>query len=230
MEFRRLVALLTRVPALAAFWTCWRDLGYYAQSTGKPGHLGREEVAALRAEFSGLSFKFSDGDSPSAAAADAIFSSGLLVLQDDGSAISPLFTTTNHRLQPGQQSLATKGGLARGHKFRMQAGAQQALFDALDIKPECLARPDGQPMDHEETRRVKLLVMTFDSALGKPNRAPKDYTPGLCQDAWRVVSRHEAALCDEFAQRVLLNRQHPSFIGMTTEKLLPRFEELLAGE
>jgi hypothetical protein len=195
------------VAAVAVVFELYQELAYASRggaefgvvSEADSGHLARE-LGLDKADLARL------------------VESGLLV-RHEGGYRCPLFIAHNEHLRPGTLPIHMQGAEAsRVARACKKLGAAEGTMSLL-MDPALLRRPDGNPMEGTEVRRMEWLVKALDRIF-RIERPMDRYTAGLVQDAYAV----SAAWTDEQIQTVLkrfaIRRSHPAFGGLNTEKML----------
>ncbi len=103
----------------------------------------------------------------------------------------------------------------------------QAFQQALLIQEAKMVDAEGKPLDRETVRRVTRLIVSCDNALYRPDRPAWSYTEGLIQTALRVLQEFSDEEIDVVCDRLAKLPRSPALMGMTTERLLPEFREVL---
>lgn len=218
--FRQLKTRFGLERSLFIWFVLWQELRYRAQEGNCPGRLPGVEVPLLLAALSLAE--------PDEAAQrdifDHIVSSGLLK-PDGQDFVCPRFALL-HGAEPNR-SQAQKGGDMRAYTQRMKKATSQTFQQSLLISEAKLVDEQGEPLLAEEVKRVMRLIVACDNALFKPNRPPFGYTEGLIQEARAVLKRFSDEEIDLVCRTVALHRNHPSLNGVTTEKLLPIFPDIM---
>jgi hypothetical protein len=115
----------------------------------------------------------------------------------------------------------------RAFTQRMKKAQGQSFRQSLLINEARFVDDEEKPLSAEAVKRVMRLVVACDNALFKPNRLPFGYTEGLIAEARGVLKKFGDEEIDLVCRTVALHRNHPALNGVTTEKLLPMFDEVV---
>lgn len=191
----------------------WVELGYEVETTSRVGFLRSVSEERFRRSVHEVE--------------RALEHLRPLMEPESGGWMVPRFARHHEHLDPSHVPMHMRGAAvskwARGNVKADQQITQQSLL----IPPEIWKKPDGSQMNHEEIRRVMVLISALDRALGRPERpaTSNGFTEGLVLDAWRVMQTYLPDQVDLLCRRLILKRGNP-VIPNTTEQVLPRFRNL----
>jgi hypothetical protein len=201
---------------LLIWWELFQQLKYRAEEGQVPGRLARLElpnvVKALAEQVPGAS--------------EALLLDAKVLLPDGEEYVCPRFASL-HGGSVGGRSNAQRGGDMRAFDARMKKAEGSAFQQSLHISESKLKDEEGQPLEADLVRRVTRLVVATDNALFRPNRPPILFTEGLIQDALQVARKLSDEEITYVCRIVAKHRSHPALNGMTTERLLLKFEEIV---
>jgi hypothetical protein len=153
------------------------------------------------------------------------------VLVEDGEEIRcPRFAALHGGDLLGDRTMAQRGGDMRAFSIRMKRLNEGGAFQlGLHISDRKMVDEEGRPLEADTCKRVTRLIVACDNALFKSERPPLHFTEGLIQDALAVTRHYTDEEIDHVLRTIAKNRSRPVLIGMSTEKLLPRFAEYTAS-
>lgn len=224
-EMRRLRGVVGDAAAVYLLVKFWAELGQLGQmpDRGKRlGWMGSEEAELF---YMGMEAPAADGPGGMAAMMGQLARCGLAT-PEDGGWMCGRFAKVNPHLDANFQPMHMKGAEASRYKRGVAKFHGVAAQLSLQVPEEVWTRPDGGKMDHEEVRRVMVLIRMVDGALGKGERPATGagYTEGLVQDAYRVVTGYLAEQTEGVCQWLLEHRGRAG-VPTTTEAFLARWEE-----
>ena len=219
--FRVLRSALGAERALFVWFVLWQELAYRAQEGGCPGRLPKVETASFLAALEPVEADAQKREQ----LLNLAFHSRLLVL-DGEDYVCPRFAVL-HGDMGQQRTQAQRGGDMRAYKQRMKKAGGAAFQQSLLISESKLVDEEGQPLAAEEVQRVTRLIVACDNALYKDPRPSFGFTEGLIQDARAVLKRFTDEQIDFVCNQVALHRNHPALNGLTAEKLLPMFGDIV---
>lgn len=227
---RKLRELFGLERALLVWWVLFQELKYRAQEGGLVGRIPKADRGGLESaieERMGPGRVNGDGGAPPPGWLAALLESKLLV-EDGDDYVCHRFAVLHGGEEPGGRTMSQRGGDMRSFTMKMRRLDESGAFQqSLHIADTKLVDEAGQPLDPDLVKRVTRLVVACDNALFKPTRPPMQFTEGLVQEALRVARRHTDAEVDYVVKTVARHRHHPALNGLTTERLLPRFEEVV---
>jgi hypothetical protein len=209
------------LPALHFFWLLWRDLAQLSQE-GLP--LGRMKVANVDA-FLGLLVelgRFSDQQQAREFLEKSVIATGLLT-RDGEDLTCPRFVMLNPEL--AFKPRESRGGLGRAYALKMQRFEKTLIQGGLRLPANVFVEADGTPLETEMVQRIQRLVVSCDNAL-KRDRPPIGWTESLVALALLVVRKHTDEQIGWVCHKLALNCEAAILNGMTTEKLLPKFDTI----
>jgi len=208
--------------AMHFIWLLWRDL---AQLTQEGGALGRMKAANVDAFLSLLveGGKFKDKAAARAFWDQHIISPGGLGIADGDEVVFPRFVSLNPEL--AFKPRESRGGHGRSFSFRIKKMNATLIQGALKLPTSHFVDAEGKPLDGETVERVTRLVMTCDAAL-KRERPIVGWTESLVAYALVVIKKYTDDQIYWICNKVALNYGAAILNGMTTERLLPKFDTI----
>jgi len=207
--------------ALHFFWLLWRDLAQLSQE-GAP--LGRMKPANVSAFLCLLVEKGLFGDLMAAADFWEKQVVGGLMLRDGEEVTCPRFITLNADL--ALKPRESRGGHGRAFALKQAKFERGLIQEGLKLPSTCFVFADGTAMPPELVQRVQRLIVSCDNAL-KRDRPPIGWTEGLVTLANQVVQKFTDEQIQWVCKKVALNYDHAVMNGMTTERLLPKFDTVV---
>lgn len=208
-------------PALTVFRyiRLWVDLAYAAQLGNKLGLISETEFKLYALSV----------DQNEETLIVGLIAGGVLTIVPGGYECAR-FAKCNPHLDPDYKPMHIKGAEASRYNRDLRKFAGTAAQESLLIPEGVWTRPDGTKMDHEEVKRVMLLIRSVDGALGRPERPANGtgYSEGLAQDAYRVVKDYLAEQIEGVC-RWLLEHRGRAGVPATAEQFLARWEEFARG-
>lgn len=233
LEFKRLLGVLlsdpinsTRAQCVATdiFFSVFQTLYNSMTEGGQPGMLSASDQPILVSELT------ASGENGEFVLQQLIGTAKLLVVNDDG-LFCPMFERYN-KPGGGNSRMQSMGGKAVAFDKRVKKVTENLLAEGLRIPGTVLQDTTGQPLDAARTGRMQNLVVRCDLALCKQIHGGKDYTAELVQNALGVIDAFTDEQIQAIIKLIVKHRAtgkfsgHAALIGMTTEKLLPRFSEM----
>jgi len=210
--------------ALLIWWVLFQDLKYRAQEGGPAGRMPKADQQSFLSE---LATQFEE--TAHAVKIDEIIPTlvELKILIEDGED----YVCTRYAVLNGEGSAgrtnAQRGGDMRAYDHRARKLGEATLQQSLQIADSKLVDDEGLPLPAEEVRRITRLVVACDNALFKPLRPSPGFTEGLIQSARTVLKKYTDEEIDQVCRIVAMHRNHPALNGITTERLLPVFGEMI---
>jgi len=227
--FRQLARVVGDVQALYVWFAVWQGLAYRMQEGGPAGRVGREElpmlVKCLSTEQGGL---LHIGDNPGEVKTEALEKvlQEMLFKGDGDDLVCLRFITLHGGVSSSPRSMAQRGGDMRAFTMRMKEAQGDALQTTLSISEHKFVDEQGEPLDPELTKRVTRVIIACDNALFRPQRPPVCFTEGLIQSALVVARKFSDEEINYICRSLALHRSHPALNGLSTEKVLPQFQEM----
>lgn len=236
LEFKRLLAALSSNPASSGraqciatdiFFSVFQTLYNSMTEGGQPGQLSTSDQPILISEIA------ASGENGEYVLQQLVGTAKLLVQNDDGF-FCPMFERYN-KPGGGNTRMQSEGGKKVAFDKRVKKVQDSMMGEALKIPAAILTETTdagGQPLDAAKLKRIQSLIVRCDLALGKQIHAAKDYTAELIANALLVVEVLTDGEIAAIMNLVIKHRAtkqfsgHPALIGLTTEKLLPRFMEM----
>jgi len=216
--FRELKAALGGVGAAhSAWWELWRELGYWAQEGNLIGRLPGEALA-------GFQNALTDQGLPGEGTLASMVACKLLAPEADGYYCAR-FALLNRDLS-GAKREAVGGNMKKFYGDQKRLGGR-VVQQVLSISGTKFVDKDGNPLSSEETEKVTRLIISCDNALFKGERPSPGFTEALIQDALVVSRQLTDDEIDCILRAVALKRAHPFLAGMTAERLLPQFRDMI---
>lgn len=234
LEFKRLLAAIQSAKghsnngcaqALVTdiFFSVFQTLYNSMTEGGQPGQLSLSDRPILISEIA------SSGENGEFVLQQLVGTAKLLVQNDDGF-FCPMFERYN---KPGTNTrMQSMGGKQVAFDKRVKKVEAALMGDALKIPAAILIDATGAPLDGVRVKRLQNLIVRCDLALSKQIHAAKDYTAELVQNALPIIDSLSDDQISAINKLVIKHRAteqfsgHPALIGLTTEKLLPRFSEM----
>jgi hypothetical protein len=219
-EFQRLFALLGGNKEKTLFWV-WRlycDLGYLAKSGGRLGFLPEGDVELYTTAI---------GEVTDSEAAIQKLRESKWLMPEEGGYLCVRFMNVNAHLSFGGSERAQRalGGRMKGFRSQMSKIEANLAGQTMLIPETLFVRPDSQPMEPEEVRRVTLIIKGVDTALGLPDRQRWQYNEGLVQSAYKVNLQMSDEQISTALNLIVRKRGHPA-LPRVTEQVIPMLPEL----
>jgi hypothetical protein len=219
--FRQLRQLMGSAErALFVWFTLWQELGYRAQEGNCPGRLPAQDAALFTAALEPV-----ERDPEKRAQLFQHLLTVRLLSQDGPDYVCPRFAILHGQM--GARSQAQRGGDVRAYGQRMEKAEHSAFQQSLLVPPGKLVDGEGRPLPAEQVRRVMRLIVACDNALFKGARPSWGFGEGLIASALRVLQRFTDEEVNQVCLAVARPRNHPALNGVTTEKMLPMFGEMV---
>ncbi len=219
--FRQMRVAFGLERALFVWWTLWQELGYRVQEGGQPGRLAQADVPMFTSALAPVLPEPNKQQD----ALQALVSCNLL--KPDGvDFYCPRFALL-HGQVAANRSQAQQGGDMKAFNQRMKKAPQQAFQQSLLTPVNKLVDGNGQPLSADLVKRVMWLITACDNALFKEMRPEFTITEGLVQSALEVTQRYSDEEILAVSRKLVKHRTHPALLGMTTEKLLPMFGDVV---
>lgn len=213
-------------PATFIFVNLWRQLGYLALEPGNsPGRLTPADSLLFLDELKRAGVASADGILFKLADPVKLLSP---IPSGESGWLCPLFISLNGGMGNSQRSREQRGGDLRSFGANARAASAEAFSGGLFLDPKILVAPDGQPLSADEVRRVRYLVNLCDGALFRGARPEYSWGTALVQNALAVVRAYTDDQCFAICRKLASRRGHPSLTGVTTETLLPNWQNLAA--
>ncbi len=231
-QFRLLAQQIGVLEAAGVLVFLWRELAYTADRADL-GLLSKDDLAL----FNHTICNQTEGELPNAT--EHLIKAGVLrprPIPENGPGQNgerptdydcPMFNKDNEHLgvMLGNVSMGQPGGFATSIKYRKrkveaETSTQLALIDADKFE-----KPDGARMDPDECNRCVMMVKMFDNFTGRRSRLSSEFTVGLMQDAWRIISNGKPEAIDQMCHWLMANQdnRHPG-LPKTTEQVLRDFD------
>ena len=222
-NFRQLRDLVGGVErALFVWWTLWQELGYPVQEGNAPGMMPASDRTMFLAAL--------EPGEPDAGKREELLKHCLtarLLKVEGADLFCPRFAVLHGAVGGGGGSLAQLGGDMKAYHQGKRSVPAVAFQQSLLIQEAKMVDAEGKPLSRDEVKRVTRLVVSCDNALYRSDRPAYAYTEGLIQDALVVLKQFSDEEIDIVCDRLAKYRRHIAMSGMTTEKLLPQFREVL---
>lgn len=231
--FRQLKGVLGWERALGVWFVLWQELGYRCQEGGSPGRLLAGDVPGLKGalEIFEAAVPLTPDPSPRGEGnrVDEIFGELVkcrLLVADGEDWVCPRFALLHGEAHLAR-SQAQRGGDMKAYLAR-QKRAEGEVFKQSCLIPEArLVDGEGQPLEADLVKRLMRLIVACDNALFKGTRPHYLFTEGLIADALEVLRKYSEEEVDLVLRTVVKHRNHPALGGMSAEKLLPKFGEIV---
>jgi hypothetical protein len=226
--FRQLAAALgNSQQGLLAWWLLFSHLHYLAQEGCPCGRVPEAEVAMFKKTLETLASEMGAelGRGEHEGLFD-LFVSVKLLKADGPDWVCPRYQVLNAGDRFGK-GLSSLGGNMKAFKQKQSRADAEAMQQSLNIHESKFVDEEGVTLDSDAVRRVTRLIIVCDNALYKPSRPPMSFTEGLIQSALKITRRHTDDEIDYVCEQVALHRNHPRLAGLTTERLLPQFGDMV---
>jgi len=219
-EFRALDVEAGFHTATAVMLVLWRELAYLAEIQAIGFITTAQSQRAIHREFHGTETAFALDP------LGALVRANMLTTVDGGYHCAT-FAFHNRHLSPQAIKGNDKGGFMTGLNIQKRRAQQQAIADAAQFDLSAFVRADGSPMEKEEMSRVIMLVKLIDNQYARATRQPREYTPGLINDAWRAVTKHSDAMINGVCFWLAKKRGFTPGVPLRTEDALRDFDSLV---
>lgn len=218
-QFRALQRALGDEPcrALWLWYGLFQELKYRQDEGGRCGLLPGAEVASVLSSL-GVDRDFFDR---------VMVGLSRLLVAEGVDFVCPRYVLLHASCAPGGRSREQMGGDMRAFRSRQAGVTERAMQVTLALPGERFVDAEGVALDSDTVRRVTRLVICCDNALYKEPRPTAGFGEGLIQNAVGVLRKFSDEEIDFVCEKVARNRAHPVLVGMTTEKLLPIFGDLV---
>ena len=221
-QFKAVAAAVGVSRAYHIWFILWSELFFRAQEGQSQGRLPGKGVPAFIQNLAEVE--------PDAPKRRELFEQVLVaqagLLEPDGEDyVCPRFLILNG--QAGKPSRERMGGNRKEFLRRQRGVAADAMEQSFLLPKDVFVDAEGVPLDGDRVKRVMRLIISCDNALYKPERPKLGYSEGLIQEALKVLARYADEEIDMVVNRLSFHRDHPRLNGMTTEKLLPQFGDMV---
>lgn len=127
----------------------------------------------------------------------------------------------------GTRSQAQRGGDLRAFTMKQQRVGQDAMQLGLRLSAEKFKDAEGRDIEGDEAHRVMMLVIGCDNALFRESRPAHGFTATIMANGARVTRQYTEAQIQEVLRTVALRRGHPMLAGLSTERLLADFGDMV---
>ena len=221
-EFRFLEVDAGFQAACAVFLVLWRELAYLAEIQRLGFIRSEQAVRVIEREF-----RKPDGNAFERDPIGTLVKATILLECEDGYECRA-FAVHNAHLGVDFVNPAGKGAFFSGLKAKRAYYDREAREQINTLDRSRFVRPNAEPMTEEEIRRVIMLIKLIDNVYGRVARTPREYSPGLIADAYRVSIKHRTDLISGVCYVLASKRKRfDQSIPGRTEEALRNFDLLV---
>lgn len=212
--------------ALMAWWILYSSLNYLAQEGHPVGRIPEGELPLFKKTLDVIAEENQlDGLEKILYLFD-LFVEVKLLKADGPEYICPRYQVLNAYGRFGK-SLSSLGGSMKAYRKRQESVDADAMQQSLNIHESKFVDTESVPLSPEVTKRVTRLIIACDNALYKSSRPAAGFTEGLIQDALKIAGKFSDEEINYVCEQVALHRSHPAINGLTTERLMPQFSDMV---
>ena len=227
-------ALGGKPKAVMAWWVLFCQLNYLEQEGSPCGRVPEQDIEQFKKTVNemgveaGVQSPQSMVPSPESDGKTLydLFIGVKLLKMDGPDIVCPRYQALNSGDRFGK-SLSSIGGSMKAFRKKQGKLDAEAMQQSLNILESKFVDEDGVALLPDLVQRVTRLIIACDHALYKSSRPPFGFTEGLIQTALGIVRAKTDEEIDYVCEQVALHRAHPRLAGLTTERLLPQFGDMV---
>lgn len=212
--------------AMHAWYILWQQFAYRVQEGATAGRLPESERETLIGAWAPV-VPTDAADGYLDKLVTFMVDDMKLLILDGGDMVCQRFAALYGNTSAFGMSREAKGGVIKAYNAKNRKAEESMLELGLMIKPEKYKDGDNNPLTSHEIERVNWLIIRCDNALDKPERPAFGFDGALIANAAAVIRKFNDEQIKAVTKEIRLHRAHPLIAGMTTERLLPQFCDIM---